>query len=136
MVLKSQQLLQHPAKAPIAYKRSPIQTQRSSAMAASASCSRQSSAIPANWWQSKKFYKTDDLRWVHQLNLALKVLILTNNDTFPSQNRELQIMRKLEHCNIVKLLYFFYSSGEKVRKGGQVANQVENPFFFWGEVDC
>jgi len=23
-------------------------------------------------------------------------------------------MRKLEHCNIVKLLYFFYSSGEKV----------------------
>ncbi|XP_018784265.1 PREDICTED: protein kinase 3 isoform X4 [Bactrocera latifrons] len=29
------------------------------------------------------------------------------------KNRELQIMRKLEHCNIVKLLYFFYSSGEK-----------------------
>lgn len=24
-------------------------------------------------------------------------------------------MRKLEHCNIVKLKYFFYSSGEKVR---------------------
>lgn len=33
---------------------------------------------------------------------------------FP-QNRELQIMRKLDHCNIVKLKYFFYSSGEKVR---------------------
>lgn len=31
------------------------------------------------------------------------------------QNRELQIMRRLEHCNIVKLKYFFYSSGEKVR---------------------
>lgn len=30
------------------------------------------------------------------------------------QNRELQIMRKLEHCNIVKLKYFFYSSGDKV----------------------
>ncbi|XP_049311025.1 protein kinase 3 isoform X2 [Bactrocera dorsalis] len=30
------------------------------------------------------------------------------------KNRELQIMRKLEHCNIVKLLYFFYSSGEKL----------------------
>lgn len=30
------------------------------------------------------------------------------------QNRELQIMRRLEHCNIVKLKYFFYSSGEKV----------------------
>jgi len=24
-------------------------------------------------------------------------------------------MRRLEHCNIVKLKYFFYSSGEKVR---------------------
>lgn len=30
------------------------------------------------------------------------------------QNRELQIMRKLDHCNIVRLRYFFYSSGEKV----------------------
>lgn len=33
------------------------------------------------------------------------------------QNRELQIMRRLEHCNIVKLKYFFYSSGEKVSYG-------------------
>lgn len=33
----------------------------------------------------------------------------------PLQNRELQIMRRLEHCNIVKLKFFFYSSGEKVR---------------------
>ncbi|XP_034559986.1 glycogen synthase kinase-3 beta-like isoform X3 [Notolabrus celidotus] len=30
-----------------------------------------------------------------------------------SMNRELQIMRKLDHCNIVRLRYFFYSSGEK-----------------------
>ena len=30
------------------------------------------------------------------------------------KNRELQIMRKLDHCNIVKLKYFFYTSGEKV----------------------
>ena len=30
------------------------------------------------------------------------------------QNRELQIMRKLEHQNIVKLKFFFYSAGEKV----------------------
>ena len=30
------------------------------------------------------------------------------------KNRELQIMRKLDHCNIVKLLYYFYNSGEKV----------------------
>ncbi|XP_052440934.1 glycogen synthase kinase-3 beta-like isoform X3 [Carassius gibelio] len=29
------------------------------------------------------------------------------------KNRELQIMRKLDHCNIVKLRYFFYCSGEK-----------------------
>ncbi|KAL0266734.1 UNVERIFIED_CONTAM: hypothetical protein PYX00_009198 [Menopon gallinae] len=28
------------------------------------------------------------------------------------KNRELQIMRRLEHCNIVKLKYFFYSSGD------------------------
>ena len=30
-----------------------------------------------------------------------------------TQNRELQIMRKLDHQNIVKLTYFFYSSGDK-----------------------
>uniref|UniRef100_A0A8D8U850 Glycogen synthase kinase-3 beta n=1 Tax=Cacopsylla melanoneura TaxID=428564 RepID=A0A8D8U850_9HEMI len=29
------------------------------------------------------------------------------------KNRELQIMRRLEHSNIVKLKYFFYSSGDK-----------------------
>ncbi|CAM5135417.1 unnamed protein product, partial [Natator depressus] len=29
------------------------------------------------------------------------------------KNRELQIMRKLDHCNIVRLRYYFYSSGEK-----------------------
>lgn len=29
------------------------------------------------------------------------------------KNRELQIMRKLEHQNIVKLKYFFYSTGDK-----------------------
>ena len=34
--------------------------------------------------------------------------------SFTLQNRELQIMRKLEHHNIVKLKYFFYSAGEKV----------------------
>lgn len=30
------------------------------------------------------------------------------------KNRELQIMRKLDHCNIVKLRYFFYTGGDKV----------------------
>ena len=29
------------------------------------------------------------------------------------KNRELQIMRRLEHCNIVRLRYFFYSGGVK-----------------------
>ncbi|CAB4069430.1 GSK3B [Lepeophtheirus salmonis] len=29
------------------------------------------------------------------------------------KNRELQIMRRLEHCNIVRLKYFFYTSGDK-----------------------
>eukprot|EP00118_Oscarella_pearsei_P002874 m.12007 g.12007 ORF g.12007 m.12007 type:complete len:407 (+) comp23762_c0_seq3:209-1429(+) len=29
------------------------------------------------------------------------------------KHRELQIMRKLEHCNIVRLRYFFFSTGEK-----------------------
>ncbi|XP_022248455.1 glycogen synthase kinase-3 beta-like isoform X2 [Limulus polyphemus] len=29
------------------------------------------------------------------------------------KNRELQIMRRLDHCNIVKLKYFFYSNGER-----------------------
>lgn len=38
-----------------------------------------------------------------------------NFAVFFFQNRELQIMRRLEHCNIVKLKYFFYSSGDKVR---------------------
>ena len=32
---------------------------------------------------------------------------------FRFKNRELQIMRRLDHCNIVSLLYFFYTSGEK-----------------------
>ena len=30
------------------------------------------------------------------------------------KNRELQIMRQLSHQNIIKLKYFFYTSGEKV----------------------
>lgn len=28
-------------------------------------------------------------------------------------------MRKLDHCNIVRLRYFFYSSGEKVSMEGR-----------------
>ncbi|XP_069744597.1 glycogen synthase kinase-3 beta isoform X2 [Narcine bancroftii] len=43
------------------------------------------------------------------------------------KNRELQIMRKLDHCNIVRLRYFFYSSGEKF--GSSKKN-------FGGSVHC
>ncbi|KAL1268197.1 hypothetical protein QQF64_033560, partial [Cirrhinus molitorella] len=38
------------------------------------------------------------------------------------KNRELQIMRKLDHCNIVRLRYFFYSSGDKA---SLLANEPE-----------
>jgi len=38
------------------------------------------------------------------------------------QNRELQIMRKLDHDNIVKLRYFFYSSGDKVINTSQYSS--------------
>lgn len=45
----------------------------------------------------------------------------------PPKNRELQIMRKLDHCNIVRLRYFFYSSGEKVRPGYGDSSSVWAP---------
>merc|ERR1739842_250271 len=47
------------------------------------------------------------------------------------KNRELQIMRRLEHCNIVKLKYFFYSSGDKVSmvcKVGTPGHSTEEGF--------
>ncbi|XP_048483104.1 glycogen synthase kinase-3 beta isoform X5 [Plutella xylostella] len=40
------------------------------------------------------------------------------------KNRELQIMRRLEHCNIVKLKYFFYSSGEKAAVPATVSSML------------
>ncbi|XP_022108540.1 glycogen synthase kinase-3 beta-like [Acanthaster planci] len=40
------------------------------------------------------------------------------------KNRELQIMRKLDHCNIVRLKYFFYSSGEKSSSSGKQRDEV------------
>lgn len=43
------------------------------------------------------------------------------------QNRELQIMRKLDHCNIVRLRYFFYSSGEKVRESWKEKKKEGTP---------
>lgn len=50
------------------------------------------------------------------------------------QNRELQIMRKLDHCNIVRLRYFFYSSGEKVQPFFPLRfqqNQYHPKKYFW-----
>ena len=44
------------------------------------------------------------------------------------KNRELQIMRRLDHCNIVSLLYFFYTSGEK--KVRQTSSSVFLSLFF------
>lgn len=81
-------------------------------MAASALSSRLNSATPASWLRSRKCYRTRDSRYASMLTAtSLPVLIILCSR---SQNRELQIMRRLEHCNIVKLKYFFYSSGEKV----------------------
>ena len=42
------------------------------------------------------------------------------------QNRELQIMRRLDHQNIVQLKYFFFSSGDKVS-----SNKTIIHFFFY-----
>ena len=47
------------------------------------------------------------------------------------QNRELQIMRKLEHSNIVKLKYFFYSSGDKVSQECFNKNNDNSLYIMW-----
>lgn len=52
---------------------------------------------------------------------------------FSFQNRELQIMRKLDHCNIVRLRWFFYSSGEKVSNFFLILCKTVL-FFFSGEI--
>lgn len=39
-------------------------------------------------------------------------------------------MRKLDHCNIVRLRYFFYSSGEKVRLRGSMEASIFTPPVF------
>lgn len=40
------------------------------------------------------------------------------------KNRELQIMRQLNHQNIIKLKYFFYTSGEKVSSDYTIAAKI------------
>lgn len=59
---KLQPLWRLPVKEPTVSRRYLIQIQRSLAMEASVLSSRQSYVIPANWLQSKRFYRTDDLR--------------------------------------------------------------------------
>lgn len=53
---------------------------------------------------------------VHQARLVdedemVAVKLVLQDKRF--KNRELQIMRTLDHCNVVKLKYFFYTGGEK-----------------------
>ena len=43
--------------------------------------------------------------------VAIKMVKIDN----PLSLRELQILRRLEHINIIKLQYFFYSPGYKVK---------------------
>ena len=54
--------------------------------------------------QSKKFYKINDTR--SETAFFFSVYF---------QNRELQMMRLFDHCNVVKLKHCFYSNGDKVR---------------------
>lgn len=54
-------------------------------------------------------------------------LVVLRFSPFAPKNRELQIMRKLDHCNIVRLRYFFYSSGEKVRPWDARGECVASP---------
>ncbi|GAB1300266.1 Glycogen synthase kinase-3 beta [Apodemus speciosus] len=56
----------------------------------------------------KRFTSLDNINFLRKLYLGKVVF-----ETKSLRNRELQIMRKLDHCNIVRLRYFFYSSGEK-----------------------
>ena len=41
-------------------------------------------------------------------------------------------MRKLDHCNIVRLRWFFYSSGEKVSNFFNIV--LDNVLFLSGEI--
>ena len=78
------------------------------ATAALVSSTRPSSAIPGRWLRSRKFYKIRGESPRQSPDGTGSSLILSR-----FKNRELQIMRRLDHCNIVSLLYFFYTSGEK-----------------------
>ena len=83
-----------------------VSLSRSLAMAALVWCTRPSSATRGRWWPSRKFSRTKG-------QCQPSGVIVINILLFRFKNRELQIMRRLDHCNIVSLLYFFYTSGEK-----------------------
>lgn len=48
---------------------------------------------------------------LHETNEQVAIKKVLQDKRF--KNRELQIMRKLNHPNIVKLKYYFYSGGDK-----------------------
>ena len=55
--------------------------------------------------QDKRFKVSGSILTLYFSSLSLSLL---------PKNRELQIMRRLDHCNILRLQYFFYSAGDKV----------------------
>jgi len=61
------------------------------------------------------------------LDIVACVSVYWDSDTV-MQNRELQIMRKLDHDNIVRLRYFFYSSGDKVINASQTFDYIIDLF--------
>ena len=47
------------------------------------------------------------------------------------QNRELQIMRRLDHCNIIRLQFFFYSNGDGVSSFFALAAVLPPCLWWW-----
>ena len=46
------------------------------------------------------------------------------------KNRELQIMRRLDHCNIVSLLYFFYTTRDALAATTRL-DYLTDPLALW-----
>lgn len=116
MVQRWRQSSLHQAKDQTGLKKSHTQTRKLSVMEALELFFKQNSATLVSSSPSRRSCKTKDLRWVGSGNCFLEEFEINFMRFYYPQNRELQIMRRLEHCNIVKLKYFFYSSGEKVSR--------------------
>ena len=82
-------------------------------MAALAWCTKPSFAKLARWLPSRKYFRSAWNLLSQNLYCWRTRWILEYLQDKRFKNRELQIMRRLDHCNIVSLLYFFYTSGEK-----------------------